>query len=181
MDIEGAPESPITLAHSQAASVAKALLPQLRSPKTSTPVLQEGLAFLSQLLDVLPGCLPTQVTPLLEIIRRVLNTNSNSSSVPRQTTCLSFLASFFSSHAPSNFSSSLSELTPVLLRALGERHPRVAAEAFCVFSALLDALRLVGTEWVDKVYDQSVFRLKSADTVAEVRARAEACMGDLWE
>ena len=120
------------------------------------------------------------MTPLLQITRRVLNTNSNASSVPLQTTCLSFLASFFSSHAPSTFSSSLFELTPVLLRALGERHPRVAAEAFCVFSALLNTLRPVGIETVNKVYDQSVLRLKSADTVAEVRAHAKTCMGDLW-
>ena len=177
MDVEGAPEPPITLAHSQAASVAKALLTQLRSPKTSTPILQAGFALLSQLIDLFPGWLSTQVTPLLEIPRRVLNTNSNSISVPLQTTCLGLLASFFSSHAPSTFSSSLSELTAVLLRALGERRPRVAAEAFCVFSALRPVK--VGSEWVDQVYDQSVFRLKSADTDAEVRARAEPCMGDL--
>lgn len=180
MDAKGAQKSPITLAHSQAASVAKAFLPQLRSPITSIPVLQAGFALLSQLIDLLPGCSSTQVAPLLEITCRVLNTNSNASSVPLQTTCLSFLASFFSSHAPLNFNSSLSELTLVLLHSLGERHPRIAAEALCVFSALLNALQPIGIERVDKVYDQSVFRLKSADTVAEVRARTEACMDDLW-
>lgn len=182
MDVEGAPETPITLAHAQAPSLAKALLAQLRSPKTPPAVLQAGFALLSQLIDVLPGSLSTQVTPLLSITQRVLGTGSNSSSVPLHTTCLSFLATFFSNHAPSSFSGSLSNLTPALLRALGERHPRITAEAFRVFSALLNALRpiKVGSEWVDKVYDESILRLKSADTDAEVRVRAEVCMGDLW-
>ena len=47
----------------------------------------------------------------------------------------------------------------------------------------MNALRPVKpgvSDWPDKVYDECVLRLKSADTDADVRARAEACMGDLW-
>jgi len=67
MEVEGAPESPITLAHAQAPSLAKALLARLRSPKTPPAVLQAGFALLSQLIDVLPGSLSTQAAPLLAI------------------------------------------------------------------------------------------------------------------
>ncbi len=74
-------------------------------------------------------------------------------------------------------------MTPPLLRNVAERHPRVAAEAFRAFSALLNSLHPVpaGSEgWVLAVYNESIKRLKSADTDADVRACAETCMGDLW-
>lgn len=95
------------------------------------------------------------MTPLLDITCRVLSTSYNSSSVPLQTTYLSFLALFFSSHAPSTFGCSVLDLTPILLHAFGEHYPRVAAKAFCIFSALLNALRQVkiGSDWMDKVYN----------------------------
>ncbi|KAK7047997.1 Cullin-associated nedd8-dissociated protein 1 [Favolaschia claudopus] len=83
--------------------------------------------------------------------------------------CLSFLVLFFATHSPPTFTPSLPNLTPALLRSLGERHPRVASETF-----------RAGGEWAEAVYEQAVARLTAHDTDAEVRACAEACVGDLW-
>jgi cullin-associated NEDD8-dissociated protein 1 len=97
-------------------------------------------------------------------------------------TTLSFLATFFASHAPPTFATSLSNLTPALLRSLGERHPRIASETFRVFSALLNSVKPIkaGNEWPEAVYEQSVARLAAHDTDSEVRACAETVIGDLW-
>jgi cullin-associated NEDD8-dissociated protein 1 len=72
-------------------------------------------------------------------------------------------------------------LTPVLLKTLGEKHPRVASEAFKAFSSLLGALKPVrGQDWVESVYEEAVTRLANHATDAEVRSCAEEIVGDLW-
>ena len=64
---------------------------------------------------------------------------------------------------------------------MAERHPRIAAESFRVFSALLNALRpLKPADWIVSLYDQALNRLSSHDTDAEVRAAAEDCIADIW-
>lgn len=181
MDVELLPESPGVLLRTQVPSLAKALLAQLRGKKTPPQVLQAGFGLLNQLIAVLPGCLSSHVGPIIATSKVVLSSSPNTSSIQLHTTVLAFLTSFFSTHSPSTFSNFIPDLTPVLLKSLGERHPRVAAETFRAFSALLNALRPVRDgEWVDSVYDQAVTRLRSADTDAEVRGCAEGCIGDLW-
>lgn len=72
-------------------------------------------------------------------------------------------------------------LAPVLLKTLGEKHPRVASEAFKVFSSLLGALKPVrGQDWVESVYEEATSRLANHVTDAEVRSCAEDIVGDLW-
>ncbi len=184
MDVEG---SPYNLLKAQVPGLAKSLLAQLkagtRSTKTSPSILQSGFALLLALVSVLPGSLSQFVPQIAAASASVLSQTPNTSTLALQTTCLSFLALFFSSHAPASFNSALPQLTPPLLRNVAERHPRVAAEAFRAFSALLNSLHPVpaGSEgWVLAVYNESIKRLKSADTDADVRACAETCMGDLW-
>ncbi|KAI5120871.1 hypothetical protein M0805_008243 [Coniferiporia weirii] len=180
MDVE-VPESPAALLKAQVPSLAKALFSQLRSPKTPPQVLQAGFKLLNQLIDVLPGSLSAHVAPIASTAQAVLAQSPTTSSITLHTSCLAFLSVFFATHSPSTFSNELPELTPSLLKSLNERHPRVVAESFRAFSALLNALRPVhDSDWIERVYDGSVQRLRSADTDAEVRARAETCMGDLW-
>lgn len=181
MDIE-APESPALLLRSQVPSLSKALLGQLRSTKTPPAVLQAAFTLLKQLIDVLPGSLAAHSLPIASAAQAVLKQSPTTSSIVLHTTCLSFLTAFFSSHSPSALSNT-PDLTTPLLKELQERHPRLVAETFRTFSALLNMLRPIqGTsqQWVEAVYDSAVKRLRSADTDAEVRARAEICMGDLW-
>ncbi|KAF8168473.1 armadillo-type protein [Crassisporium funariophilum] len=178
MDLE---ETPYTLLKAQVPTLSKALLNQLKSPKSSPAVLQAGFVLLHALLTVLPGSLSTQVPLIVSTSRSILSQSPTTSTSTLHLTCLSFLALFFSTHAPLTFSSSLPTLTPDLLKSLGERHPRIASESFRVFSALLNALNPVkGDDWTLPLYDQALHRLSSHDTDAEVRACAEDCIADLW-
>ena len=179
MDLE---ENPYTLLRSQVPVLSKALLSQLKSSKTPPNVLQAGFGLLHSLLTVLPGSLATQVSLIASTSKSILLEAPSTSTSTLHLTCLSFLALFFSTHAPSTFSSSLPTLTPVLLKSLAERHPRIASESFRVFSALLNSLKPIKSadDWIVSLYDQAINRLSSHDTDAEVRASAEDCVADLW-
>lgn len=178
MDVE---ETPYTLLKSQIPSLSKALLAQLRSSKTAPTTLQAGFQVLHALLSVLPGSLPSQVSQIVITVKSVLSQSPTTSTSTLHLSCLSFLGLFFSTHAPVVFAPSLPTLTPVLLKSLGERHPRVAAESFRTFSALLNATRPVKNgDFSERVYDQALQRLTTNDTDAEVRACAEDCIADLW-
>lgn len=178
MEVE---ETPYTLLQSQVPSLAKALLGQMKSPKTPPATLEAGFSLLHKLLEVLPNSLASQAAQIVASARSVLSSSSRSSSASLQVTCMSFLALFFSKHAPSVYAPQLDAITPSLLSALGEKHPRIASEAFRDFSALLSAMHPVkGGAWVERVYDEAVKRLSNHDTDAEVRGCVEECIGDLW-
>ncbi|KAJ7644420.1 armadillo-type protein [Roridomyces roridus] len=179
MDVE---EGPYSLLKGQVPALSKALLNQLKSPKTPPTTLQAGFALLHVLLQVLPGSLASQATSIIATSKTILAQPPSTSTSALHLACLSFLALFFSTHSPPTFTPSLPNLTPALLRSLGERHPRVASETFRVFSALLNAAKPIktGSDWPEAVYDQAVARLSAHDTDAEVRACAETCIGDLW-
>ncbi|PCH33074.1 ARM repeat-containing protein [Wolfiporia cocos MD-104 SS10] len=181
--VEGmvAEETAHDLLRGQVPSLAKALLGQLKSPKTSLTTLQAGFSLLHALLSTLPGCLAGNAAAIIATSKSVLAQSAKTNAAPLQITCMSFVALFFSTHSPPAFSGSLDGILPVLLKALGEKHPRVASEAFRAFSALLNTLRPVrGASWVDAVYDEAFSRLGNHDTDAEVRGCAEVCIGDLW-
>ncbi|RPD59457.1 TIP120-domain-containing protein [Lentinus tigrinus ALCF2SS1-6] len=178
MDVE---ETPYSLLQSQVPSLAKALLGQMKSPKTPSTTLETGFSLLHKLLTVLPGSLANQSAQIIASAKSVLSSSSRASSASLQVTCMSFLALFFAKHAPPVYSGQLDSITPLLLQALAEKHPRIASEAFRNFSSLLNAMQPVKSgAWVDRVYDEAVKRLSNHDTDAEVRACAEDCIGDLW-
>ncbi|KAI0638875.1 ARM repeat-containing protein [Trametes polyzona] len=178
MEVE---DSPYSLLQSQVPSLAKALLNQIKSPKTPAPTLEAGFSLLHKLLTVLPGSLASQSAQIITDAKNVLSASSRSSSAALQVTCMSFLALFFSKHSPGVYAPQLESILPFLLQALAEKHPRIASEAFRVFSALLNALQPVKSGlWADRVYEEAVRRLSNHDTDAEVRACAEDCIGDLW-
>ena len=177
MDVEG---SPYAMLNAQAPALSKALLNQLKASKTPV-TLQAGFSLLQTLLSVLPGALSTQVSATLTITRNILSQPPTTSTSSLYLTCLSFLILFFSSHPPSTFTDSLPTMTGVLLKSVGEKHPRVVSESFWVFSSLLNALKPVNnTDWAEKLYDAAFTRLSQYDTDPEVRAAAEDCIGDLW-
>ncbi|KAL6300990.1 TIP120-domain-containing protein [Sparassis latifolia] len=178
MDIE---EMPYTLLRSQVPALAKALLSQLKSPKTAPATLQAGFTLLRELLSVLPGCLSSQAAQIIATTKAVLSQSSKTNASTLHVTCMSFIALFFKTHSPPMFAGSLDSITPILLKSLNEKHPRLVSESFRVFSALLGAMQPVKSgEWVDRVYTEATQRLSNHDTDAEVRACAENCIGDLW-
>ncbi|KAI6094438.1 armadillo-type protein [Pisolithus croceorrhizus] len=178
MDVE---EHPYALLKSQIPALSKALLPQLKVSKTAPTTLQAGFQVLHALLSVLPGSLFAQVSPIVVTIKGILSQSPTTTTSTLHLTCLSFLGLFFSTHPPPVFMSSLSVLVPVLLKSLGERHPRIASETFRTFSALLNATRPVKNgDWPERVYDHAIQRLSTTDTDADVRICAEDCIADLW-
>ncbi|KAF8139703.1 armadillo-type protein [Boletus edulis] len=178
MDVE---ETPHTLLRSQVPALSKALLGQLKPPKTPPATVQAGFRLLHALLGVLPGSLSSQVGPIVATSKSILSQSPTTTTSTLHLTCLSFLALFLSTHAPAVFNLSLPTLTSVLLKSLHERHPRVVSEAFRVFSALLNATRPVkNSDWAERVYDEALQRLSTHDTDTEVRSCAEDCMADLW-
>lgn len=173
-------DTPLTLLRGQVPSLAKSLLNQLKSPKTSAATLQAGFSLLNSLLSVLPGCLDSQASQIISNTKAVLS-QSSTTAANLQVSCLSFLGVFFASHAPPTFEGSLNSILPQLLKSLTERHPRITSEGFRTFSSLLIALKpLKGGDWVERVYSEAISRLSNHDTDAEVRACAEKTIGDLW-
>ena len=178
MDIEG---SPYAMLNAQAPTLSKALLNQVKSPKTPPATLQAGFKLLNTLLTVLPGALCTQVPSALATTKNILAQPPTTSTSSLYLTCLSFLKLFFSSLPPPTLADSLPAMTEVLLKSVGEKHPRVASESFRVFSSLLNAIKPVkNIDWVQKLYEAALSRLSLYDTDPEVRAAAEECIGDLW-
>lgn len=178
MDVE---ETAYGLLRAEVPSLAKTLLAQLKSPKTPPATLQAGFDLLRTLLDVLPGCLSSQTQQIITISKGLLSSPPTSSTATLHITCLRFLTVFFSTHPPPTFSSALPTLMPVLLEALGERHPRVSSEAFRVFGSLLNTLKPVKSQdWSERVYAEALKRLSNHDTDAEVRGCAENVIADLW-
>jgi len=179
MEVE---DNPYTLLKSQVPYLAKALLKQLSS-KASPATLQAGFSLLHSLLRVLPGSLSSFSGQIITAASSVLgsNTGSSSASANLHGSVLSFLTLFFSTHEASTFSSSLPTLTPKLLSAISQKHPRIASEAFRAFSALLSSLKPVSSaDWVDQLYEEAVKRLIGSDTDAEVRQCAEDTLAELW-
>ncbi|KAI0917813.1 hypothetical protein AcV7_007119 [Taiwanofungus camphoratus] len=178
MDIE---DTPYTLLRTQVPSLVKATLGQLKSSKASPTTLQAGFSLLHILLSVLPGSLSNQSTQIIATTKAVLLQSSKTNASALQITCMSLAALFFATHSPLTFYSSLESITPILLKLLSEKHPRLASESFRVFSALLNSMNPIKNgDWIDCVYNEAVLRLSNHDTDAEVRACAENCIGDLW-
>ncbi|KAF5361703.1 hypothetical protein D9758_007269 [Tetrapyrgos nigripes] len=181
MDIEG---GPYALLKAQVPSLSKTLLNQLKSSKTPPATLQAGFTLLYSLLNVLPGCLSGQVQLITSTSKSVLSQPPTTSTATLYLSCLSFLSLFFSTHSPPTFTGSLPALTPALLKAVNERHPKVASESFRVFSALLHSLKPIkpptNTDWTESLYTHTLTRLSNHDTDAEVRGCAEECIADLW-
>ncbi|KAF9016837.1 ARM repeat-containing protein [Hymenopellis radicata] len=174
-------EGPYALLKAQVPSLSKALLNQIKSPKAPAATLQAGFGLLHSLLDVLPGCLSSQATVIISTSKSVLSHSLSTSTATLHLTCLSFLTAFFGTHTPTAYSSSLPTITPILLKLVVDKHPRVAAESFRVFSALLSALKPVkGENWPEPLYYAAVERLSNHDTDADVRSCAEECIANLW-
>ncbi|KAI9445588.1 TIP120-domain-containing protein [Lactarius indigo] len=180
-DGSGTEETAYSLLQSQVPTLAKVLLNQLKSPRTPSGTLQAGFGLLHTLLQVLPGSLSGQTGLIVSISKTILSQPPSTSNSTLHISCLQFTSSFFASHPPPTFTNSLPVLTPVLVKNLGEKHPRVASEAFKAFSALLGALKPVKSQdWVELVYQEAITRLANHVTDAEVRSCAEDIIGDLW-
>lgn len=178
MDIE---ETPYILLRRQVPTLARKLLKQLQNPKASPATLQAGYNLLLKLLTVLPGCLANQVAPLITTSCSVLSQPPTTGTSSLHVSVLLFLALFFGTHPANTFAPSLQSIFSILSSTTREKHPRIAAEGFRVFSALLAALR-PGKQgaWIEDLYTEAIRRLRVNDTDSEVRDCAGDVIADLW-
>lgn len=178
MDIE---DTPYLLLRSQVPTLARKLLRQLQSSKASPATLQAGFGLLLELLTVLPGCLVNQVAALIATSRSVLLQSPTTGTSALHVSVLLFLALFFATHSANSFAPSLPSIMPILTSSIREKHPRIVAEGFRVFSALLTALRPEMQEnWIEDLYTEAVRRLRINDTDSEVRDCAGDVIADFW-
>jgi cullin-associated NEDD8-dissociated protein 1 len=178
MEVE---ETAQSLLKTQVPALSKALLAQMKSPKANPSTLQAGYELLSALLLVLPGSLGPQATLIASISKNVLSQPPTTTNSGLHLACLPFLRAFFATHSPASLAQTVPVLTPVLATSLREKHPRISAETFGVFSALLATAKPVKAgDWADAVYNETLVRLSKSDTDAEVRVAAEEITGDLW-
>jgi cullin-associated NEDD8-dissociated protein 1 len=182
MEIE---ETAQSLLKAQVPSLAKSLLAQMKASKASPATLQAGYELLTALLQVLPGSLGTQTALITSISKNVLSQPSTTANSALHLAVLPFLRAFFGTHGPAVFGAAVPALTPALSNALKEKHPRISAEAFRVYAALLAALRPVQAgaqhgQWAADVHSATLERLSKSDTDAEVRGAAEEVAGELW-
>ncbi|KIY47176.1 TIP120-domain-containing protein [Fistulina hepatica ATCC 64428] len=178
-------DRPVTLLRTHVPALTKALLKDLRGKPSTPATLQAALKLLHSLIGVLPGCLTADAQRIILLSGAVLAQPPSSSTAELHLTCLAFLADFFKTHDVQVYAGLLPDLTPILLRSASERHPRVAAEAFRVFCALLVAMQPISsiepsTAWVSPLYTLVVTRVTAHDTDTDVKARVEMCVGDLW-
>jgi cullin-associated NEDD8-dissociated protein 1 len=178
MDEEG---SPFALLRTQVPALSKQLFGQLKGSKVPPNILQAGFGLLSALLKVLPGSLSGQTSQLFSLCSGILSQSVSTATASLNISVLQFLALFFEAHSSTVFSGSIGTITPALISSLKQRHPRVAAETFRVFTALISSLRPVKSEdWLSQVYQEALARMKANDTDAEVRQTAEQVIGELW-
>ncbi|KAG8804388.1 hypothetical protein FRC16_008910 [Serendipita sp. 398] len=177
MEVE---DSPLDLLRSQVAALCKALLKQLQT-KSPAATSQAGFQLLIELVTVLPGALSQHASSIISCAKATLSQSGANTTTTLHTTTLSFLSLFFRTHSASCFNTSIPTITPVLLTEATQKHPRVASEAFKVFSSLLQATQPVTSgDWVLQIYKEAVNRLSRNDTDSEVRASAEEVIGNLW-
>ncbi|KAF8303097.1 TIP120-domain-containing protein [Clavulina sp. PMI_390] len=177
MDVE---ETPLSLLKAQIPGLLKALVRHLQ-PKSSEASLQAGFAVLRALLAVAPGTLTSQMTAIASVSSTIIGKPTSTTSSLLHSTVISFLDVVFSTHSPPSYTGVLPQLTPSLLKSLGEKDPRVAAASFKTFATLLQSAKPVRSgEWVDPLYAQVLLRLERPDTDAAVREQTETCLTELW-
>ncbi|KIN95430.1 hypothetical protein M404DRAFT_11141 [Pisolithus tinctorius Marx 270] len=128
------------------------LLFQLKASETAPTTLQAGF----------------QLSPIVRDDQRYLVAVTDDDDT-HATSHMSFILGNLLLNTPTTvLTPSFPVLVLLLLKSLGERHPRVASETFRTFSALLNAARPVKNgDWPERVYDHSIQRLSTTDTDTE--------------
>ncbi|KAF1488652.1 Cullin-associated NEDD8-dissociated protein 1, partial [Pygoscelis antarcticus] len=181
-DASGKDDVPLTMLQKQVPNIVKALHKQLK--EKSIKSRQGCFSLLTELANVLPGCLADHIPALVPGIVFSLADKSSSSNMRIDT--LSFLHVLLCNHQPEVFHPHIKSLLPPVVTCIGDPFYKITSEALLVTQQLVKVIRPLGKSctfdakpYVKDLFPGTLKRLKAADIDQEVKERAISCMGQI--
>ncbi|XP_062441137.1 cullin-associated NEDD8-dissociated protein 1-like isoform X3 [Rhea pennata] len=181
-DVTGKDDVPLTMLQNQVPSIVKALHKQLK--EKSIKSRQGCFSLLTELANVLPGCLADHIPALVPGIVFSLADKSSSSNMRIDT--LSFLHVLLCNHQPEVFHPHIKTLLPPVVTCIGDPFYKITSEALLVTQQLVKVIRPLDKSctfdakpYVKDLFSGTLKRLKAADIDQEVKERAISCMGQI--
>nr|XP_027323861.2 cullin-associated NEDD8-dissociated protein 1-like isoform X1 [Anas platyrhynchos] len=181
-DASGKDDVPLTMLQNQVPNIVKALHKQLK--EKSIKSRQGCFSLLTELANVLPGCLADHIPALVPGIVFSLADKSSSSNMRIDT--LSFLHVLLCKHQPEVFHPHIKSLLPPVVACIGDSFYKITSEALLVTQQLVKVIRPLGKSctfdakpYVKDLFPGTLKRLKAADIDQEVKERAISCMGQI--
>ncbi|KAM9534055.1 cullin-associated NEDD8-dissociated protein 1-like isoform 3-T3 [Guaruba guarouba] len=182
-DASGKEDVPLRMLQSQVPSIVKALHRQLK--EKSIKSRQGCFSLLTELANVLPGCLADHV-PALIPAGIVFSLADKSSSSNMRIDTLSFLHVLLCNHQPEVFHPHIKSLLPPVVTCIGDPFYKITSEALLVTQQLVKVIRPLDKScafdakpYVKDLFPGTLKRLKAADIDQEVKERAISCMGQI--
>ncbi|NXW13367.1 CAND1 protein, partial [Circaetus pectoralis] len=181
-DASGKDDVPLTMLQNQVPKIVKALHKQLK--EKSIKSRQGCFSLLTELANVLPGCLADHIPALVPGIVFSLADKSSSSNMRIDT--LSFLHVLLCNHQPEVFHPHIKSLLPPVVTCIGDPFYKITSEALLVTQQLVKVIRPLDRSctfdakpYVKDLFTGTLKRLKAADIDQEVKERAISCMGQI--
>ncbi|KAF1532062.1 Cullin-associated NEDD8-dissociated protein 1, partial [Eudyptes sclateri] len=181
-DASGKDDVPRTMLQKQVPNIVKALHKQLK--EKSIKSRQGCFSLLTELANVLPGCLADHIPALVPGIVFSLADKSSSSNMRIDT--LSFLHVLLCNHQPEVFHPHIKSLLPPVVTCIGDPFYKITSEALLVTQQLVKVIRPLDKSctfdakpYVKDLFPGTLKRLKAADIDQEVKERAISCMGQI--
>uniref|UniRef100_A0A669Q0P3 Cullin associated and neddylation dissociated 2 (putative) n=1 Tax=Phasianus colchicus TaxID=9054 RepID=A0A669Q0P3_PHACC len=181
-DDSGKDDVSLTMLQNQVPNIVKALHKQLKDKSTKSR--QGCFSLLTELANVLPGCLAEHIPALVPGIVFSLADKSNSSNM--RIDALSFLHVLLCNHQPEAFHPHIKTLLPPVVACIGDPFYKITSEALLVAQQLVKVIRPLdkpctfdAKPYVKDLFSGTLKRLKAADIDQEVKERAISCMGQI--
>ncbi|NXF86344.1 CAND1 protein, partial [Eubucco bourcierii] len=172
-------EVPLRMLQNQVPKIVKALYKQLK--EKSIKSRQGCFSLLTELANVLPGCLAEHIPLLIPGVVFSLADKSSSSNMRIDT--LAFLHVLLCTHQPEVFHPHIKSLLPPVVACIGDPFYKVTSEALLVTQQLVKVLRPLdkpctfdAKPYVRDLFPAILKRLQAADIDQEVKERAISCM-----
>lgn len=181
-DEESKEDIPLTMLQNQVPNIIKALHKQLK--EKSVKSRQGCFTLLTELANVLPGCLTDHIPALVPGIVFSLTDKSSTSNMKIDT--LSFLHVVLCNHSQEVFHPHVKALLPPVVICIGDPFYKITSEALLVTQQLVKVIRPLDVPYsfdakpyVRDLFSATLKRLKAADIDQEVKERAISCMGQI--
>uniref|UniRef100_A0A8C6JW01 Uncharacterized protein n=1 Tax=Melopsittacus undulatus TaxID=13146 RepID=A0A8C6JW01_MELUD len=182
-DASGKDDVPLRMLQNQVPNIVKALHKQLK--EKSIKSRQGCFSLLTELANVLPGCLADHI-PALIPAGIVFSLADKSSSSNMRIDTLSFLHVLLCNHQPEVFHPHIKSLLPPVVTCIGDPFYKITSEALLVTQQLVKVIRPLDKSctfdakpYVKDLFPGTLKRLKAADIDQEVKERAISCMGQI--
>ncbi|XP_062977493.1 cullin-associated NEDD8-dissociated protein 1-like [Elgaria multicarinata webbii] len=173
---------PLTMLQNQVPNIIRALHKQLK--EKSVKSRQGCFTLLTELANVLPGCLADHIPALVPGIVFSLTDKSSSSNMKIDT--LSFLHVVLCNHSREVFHPHVKALLPPVVACIGDPFYKITSESLLVTQQLVKVIRPLDVPctfdakpYVKDLFSATLKRLKAADIDQEVKERAISCMGQI--